>query len=170
MDISARAVKFDDSSMWVHLSDGRTIGVPYAWFPRLLNATPKQRQAVEIGRFGLHWEAIDEDISIAGLLAGRRDQTVHSSIIEVEGPPVHYLGKAQAAAGERAGNVYISPRRRVNGPIEDYVIEDHKDHVLKTFKTQKEAIDWAKKEGHHPLVARVRHENNKTKPSHWRSA
>ncbi|HWY81839.1 MAG TPA: DUF2442 domain-containing protein [Roseiarcus sp.] len=75
MDISAKAVRFDDDSMWVDLSDGRTIGVPYAWFPRLLNATPKQRDAVEIGRFGLHWEAIDEDISIAGLLAGRSDQT-----------------------------------------------------------------------------------------------
>lgn len=68
--------------MWVELSDGRTLGVPYAWFPRLLNATPKQREAVEIGRFGLHWEDIDEDISIAGLLAGRRDQTVKPS------PPV----------------------------------------------------------------------------------
>src|SRR5271154_4937234 len=76
MDISATAVRFDGDSMWVELSDGRTLGVPFAWFPRLLNATKKQREAVEIGRFGLHWEAIDEDISIAGLLAGRRDQTV----------------------------------------------------------------------------------------------
>ena len=75
MDISATAVRFDDASMWVELSDGRTLGVPYAWFPRLLNATPKQREEVEIGRFGLHWEAIDEDISVAGLSAGRRDQT-----------------------------------------------------------------------------------------------
>jgi hypothetical protein len=78
MDISATAVKFDDNSMWVELSDGRTLGVPYAWFPRLLNATPKQREAVEIGRFGLHWDDIDEDISIAGLLAGRRDRTADS--------------------------------------------------------------------------------------------
>ncbi len=69
MDISAKAVWFDDNSMWVELSDGRTLGVPYAWFPRLLNATTEQRQAVEIGRFGLHWEDIDEDISISGLLA-----------------------------------------------------------------------------------------------------
>jgi Protein of unknown function (DUF2442) len=85
MSISPKAVRFDNDSMWVDLSDGRTIGVPYAWFPRLLNATPKQlnatpkqRNAVEIGRFGLHWEGIDEDISVAGLLAGRRDQTVTS--------------------------------------------------------------------------------------------
>jgi hypothetical protein len=78
MDISATAVRFDDNSMWVELSDGRALGVPYAWFPRLLNATPKQRAAVEIGRFGLHWEDIDEDISIAGLLAGRGDRTADS--------------------------------------------------------------------------------------------
>jgi predicted transcriptional regulator len=79
MDTSATAVRFDDNSMWVELSDGRTLGVPYAWFPRLLNATSEQREAVEIGRFGLHWEDIDEDISIAGLLAGRGDQAVKSS-------------------------------------------------------------------------------------------
>ena len=71
------------------------------------------------------------------------------------------------------GNVYVEARplgRHEGTLIEDYVVEDQKDHVLKVFKTQKEAIDWAKKEGHHPLVARVRDENNKTKPDHWRAA
>src|SRR5271154_6827528 len=77
MNISATKVTFDEHSMWVDLSDGRTIGVPFAWFPRLLNAKPRQRAKVEIGRHGLHWDEIDEDISIAGLLAGRRDQTVN---------------------------------------------------------------------------------------------
>jgi Protein of unknown function (DUF2442) len=77
MNISATKVTFDEHSMWVGLSDGRTIGVPFAWFPRLLNAKPSQREKVEIGRHGLHWDEIDEDISIAGLLAGRRDQTVN---------------------------------------------------------------------------------------------
>ena len=75
MTISATRVKFDDHTMWVDLTDGRTLGVPLAWFPRLLNATPSQRSDVEISRTGLHWEAIDEDISIAGLLAGRGDVT-----------------------------------------------------------------------------------------------
>ncbi len=75
MSISAKSVRFDESSMWVELSDGRTIGVPFAWFPRLLYATPEQRERVEIGRMGLHWEELDEDISIAGLLAGRGDRT-----------------------------------------------------------------------------------------------
>ena len=62
--------------MWVDLSDGRTIGAPLAWFPRLMNASPNERKAVEISSMGLHWEALDEDISIAGLLAGRGDQRV----------------------------------------------------------------------------------------------
>ncbi|GGL51032.1 hypothetical protein GCM10011392_01460 [Wenxinia marina] len=56
--------------MWVALSDGRTLGVPLAWFPRLLAASPDQREAVEISPFGLHWEVLDEDISVPGLLAG----------------------------------------------------------------------------------------------------
>jgi len=79
MTISATGVNFDDDTMWVELSNGRTIGVPFAWFPRLLNAKKSERENVEIGRFGLHWAEIDEDISIAGLLAGRRDQTTQTS-------------------------------------------------------------------------------------------
>jgi hypothetical protein len=69
------AVRFDDYSFWVDLDDGRTLGIPLAWFPRLLNGTREQRQAVELSRMGLHWEELDEDISIAGLLAGRGDMT-----------------------------------------------------------------------------------------------
>ena len=75
MTISPTAVRFDEHTMWVDLTDGRTIGVPLAWFPRLLNATPAQREAAELSRLGLHWDEIDEDISIAGLLAGRGDMT-----------------------------------------------------------------------------------------------
>ena len=73
---SAIRVRFDEDSMWVELSDGRTIGVPLAWFPRLLHGTPEQRSQVRISSRGLHWEALDEDVSIAGLLAGLGDQTV----------------------------------------------------------------------------------------------
>ena len=75
MSISATAVRFDEHTMWVDLSDGRALGVPLAWFPRLLNASPAERARVEISRTGLHWEDLDEDISIAGLLAGRGDMT-----------------------------------------------------------------------------------------------
>lgn len=75
MTISAEKVHFDDDQMWVALSDGRVIGVPLAWFPRLLGATKAERDAVEISPFGLHWESLDEDISVAGLLTGRGDMS-----------------------------------------------------------------------------------------------
>lgn len=75
MTISATAVRFDEHTMWVELSDGRTLGVPLAWFPRLLRATPDARARMEISRVGLHWDELDEDISVAGLLAGRGDMT-----------------------------------------------------------------------------------------------
>lgn len=70
MDIPATAVRFDSAMLWVELSDGRTIGAPLAWFPRLAAASPAERAAVEISRRGLHWDALDEDLSVAGLLAG----------------------------------------------------------------------------------------------------
>jgi hypothetical protein len=73
MTVSATSVCFDEHTMWVDLTDGRTLDIPLAWFPRLLRASPVQREQVEISRTGLHWEAINEDISIAGLLAGRPD-------------------------------------------------------------------------------------------------
>jgi hypothetical protein len=70
-------------------------------------------------------------------------------------------------------NVYIEahPKGRPEGAhIEDYVVEDHADHALSTFNTQREAIDWAKSQGYAPLIARVRHLNDKKHPDHWRAA
>lgn len=75
MNTSPKAIRFDDNSLWVDLADGRVIAVPLAWFPRLLGATPEQLAAVELSPYGLHWEALGEDISVAGLLAGRGDMT-----------------------------------------------------------------------------------------------
>ena len=75
--VRAVSVRFDEDSMWVELSDGRTLGVPLAWFPRLLRGTREQREACRVSSRGLHWEALDEDISIAGLLAGYGDRTRH---------------------------------------------------------------------------------------------
>ena len=69
--------------------------------------------------------------------------------------------------------VFVEPGpkgRHEGDPISDYVVEDHADHVLRTFKTQQEAIDWAKENGHSPHVARVRHVNDKKTPDHWRAA
>ena len=67
--------------------------------------------------------------------------------------------------------VYIEarPKGRPEGDrIDDYVVEAAGDIVLATFRTQAEAIQWAKQQGHSPHVARVRHLNNKRIPDHWR--
>lgn len=75
MSISADEIKFDNDSMWVELTDGPTIGVPLAWFPRLLSATADELENYSSSPHGIHWESLDEDISVNGLLAGRGDQT-----------------------------------------------------------------------------------------------
>lgn len=75
MSTLAKEVHFDDRTMWVKLADGRSVDVPLARFANLLLATPEQRATCDIGHYGLHWEPIDEDISIEGLLAGRGDMT-----------------------------------------------------------------------------------------------
>jgi hypothetical protein len=77
MSISASpvSVRFDEDSMWIELDDGRTLGVPLAWFPRLLHGSATERAQVTLSPGGLHWETLDEDVSVAGLLAGRGDMT-----------------------------------------------------------------------------------------------
>lgn len=69
----AEDVKVTKDTLSVDLSDGRTISVPLEWFPRLLHATAKERNNWRlIGKGqGIHWEDIDEDVSIEGLIAGR---------------------------------------------------------------------------------------------------
>lgn len=66
-------VTITDDTLSVDLSDGRSISAPIAWFPRLLHSSEEERNNWRlIGKgMGIHWEDIDEDISIEGLLAGR---------------------------------------------------------------------------------------------------
>lgn len=68
----AKDVRFTDDLLIVDLIDGRTISVPVAWYPRLLHATPEQRNNWQIagGGFGIHWPDVDEDLSTEGLLRG----------------------------------------------------------------------------------------------------
>ena len=63
-------VSCSDNALAVVLDDGRTVSVPLVWFPRLVNATSKQRGEWQLigGGIGIHWEAVDEDISVASLL------------------------------------------------------------------------------------------------------
>jgi len=156
--------------MWVDLSDGRTIGVPYAWFPRLLNATPEQREAVEIGRFGLHWEAIDEDISIAGLLEGRRDQTIckgnGSSIYSVGmGSEAHHVEVRNVGSRMHKNQLFVERR-----PQGDYAVrKGNAERASAVLPTQREAIQRARElnPNLNPLVERVRHTTEGV-PDKWR--
>lgn len=68
----AKSVKFNKTTMQVTFTDGRVLGVPLLWFPRLHSATAAERMQYEIGGGGisLHWPELDEDLSIAGLMAG----------------------------------------------------------------------------------------------------
>ena len=72
-DARAIGVQCTDNELVVQMADGRTLSVPLAWFPRLLDSSADARsdfQLIGDGE-GIHWPAIDEDISVAGLLAGR---------------------------------------------------------------------------------------------------
>ena len=80
-DALAKNVRFDDDTMWVDLADGRQLGVPLAYFPRLLNATASQRANYILsgGGTGIHWDDLDEDISVPALLLGVGDKTRKST-------------------------------------------------------------------------------------------
>jgi hypothetical protein len=70
---TAETVIVTEDTLTVELSDGRSLSVPLAWFPRLVHATPAERRNWRlIGRgHGVHWSKLDEDISVEGLLAGK---------------------------------------------------------------------------------------------------
>lgn len=71
-DERVAAVNLSDDLLSVDLMDGRTISVPLTWYPRLLNATAKQRRNWKIagGGYGIHWPDLDEDLNTEGLLRG----------------------------------------------------------------------------------------------------
>ncbi len=71
-DVRAHRVWFDNDNIWILFTDGRQLAVPYAYFPRLQKATPDQREKFQMsgGGLGLHWEELDEDISVPHLLLG----------------------------------------------------------------------------------------------------
>ena len=74
MDVPhAVSVFIDENTLTVELDDGRTVSVPVAWYPRLLHANKEEKQNWRlIGKgHGIHWENVDEDISVEGILAGR---------------------------------------------------------------------------------------------------
>ena len=81
IEASATKIWFDEYNMWLSLSDGRQLSVPLEYFPRLLNAKQSQRDKYVLSGngTGIHWEEIDEDISVPGLLMGKKDLTYFRS-------------------------------------------------------------------------------------------
>ena len=74
IEIRTTSVRVSDDALMVDLSDGRTVSVPLAWYPRLLHGTTAERgdhQLIGEG-LGINWPQLDEDISVEGILAGRR--------------------------------------------------------------------------------------------------
>jgi Protein of unknown function (DUF2442) len=81
-DVDATSVRFSDDSMTVSLDDGRALSVPLAWYPRLLHGTKQEREIYELigDGEGIHWPQLDEDISVEGLLAGKRSAESDASL------------------------------------------------------------------------------------------
>jgi hypothetical protein len=78
----AQSISISEDSLSVDLTDGRTIIVPLAWYPRLWYGTPEERNRYEIIGDGsyLHWPDLDEDLTVAGLLAGRKSGESQASL------------------------------------------------------------------------------------------
>lgn len=81
-DCFAVAVEFTSDALVVHLDDGRTLSTPLTWYPRLLHGAADERNCYELigAGEGIHWPNLDEDISIEGLLAGRRSAESDQSL------------------------------------------------------------------------------------------
>lgn len=97
-EVLAGDVSCTNDTLNVVLSDGRTISVPLAWFPRLMKAAPRRRADWELigGGIGIHWEAIDEDISVASLLHPENFMSLPNERTQ---PP---LEKRRAQGGRRS--------------------------------------------------------------------
>ena len=92
-DVFALDISFNDDAMTISLDDGRVISVPLAWYPRLLAGTQAERGHFELigDGEGIHWPELDEDISVAGVLAGHRSAEADASL-------ARWLARRQAAS------------------------------------------------------------------------
>ena len=80
--VAAVDVRVTDDALSVELADGRNVSVPLGWYPRLAHATPAERGTWKFtgGGSGIHWPAVDEDLSVAGLVAGRPSAESQASL------------------------------------------------------------------------------------------
>ena len=115
---NAERVIVTEDTLSVDLSDGRTIAVPLAWFPRLLHATQRERTRWRfIGKgHGIHWPELDEDISVEGLLAGKPSGESQTSFKKwLDGRTAHLTHRSTrprpASGFERTPKTPVGPRR-----------------------------------------------------------
>ena len=96
-------VSCSEDALTVVLDDGRIVSVPLVWFPRLLNATQKQRKDWEFigGGIGIHWEEIDEDISIASLLQPEKFKRLANPAMQAAASRKRGGGQRRAAKAAR---------------------------------------------------------------------
>ena len=78
------ALEICDQMLRVTLADGRIIATPLAWYPRLASATPEQQASYELGFAGIHWPALDEDLSVNGMLKGNRPPQAAERAVETD--------------------------------------------------------------------------------------
>ncbi|HBV38371.1 MAG TPA: DUF2442 domain-containing protein [Erwinia sp.] len=82
MSVSITAAEFNRGKIWLQLSDGRTLGVPLAYFPVLESADIEQLAKFELSARGIHWDGLNEDLSLEGLLAVEPLQTVRPHFVK----------------------------------------------------------------------------------------
>ena len=109
----AQHVKVTADTLAVDLTDGRTISVPLAWFPRLLHGSVSERnnwRLIAHGK-GIHWIDLDEDISVEGLLIGQQSRESHSSLEKWLQPR-----RAKASSRQKTPNKSLQPPAQEANP------------------------------------------------------
>lgn len=116
----ASHVRVTARALVVDLQDGRTVSVPLAWYPRLAHGSPRERQRWELvgPGLGIHWPALDEDVSVEGLLlglaSGESDESFARWLSSRRRPANKRLPSTASMARERAP-AYKAPRKRRRG-------------------------------------------------------
>ncbi|TAN43023.1 MAG: DUF2442 domain-containing protein [Nitrospirae bacterium] len=146
-DVSrAEGVTVTDDTLSVDLNDGRTISVPLAWFPRLMYATAKERKKWKLigSGHGIHWEDIDEDISVEGLLSGKPSGESRVSFKKwLDKRQVRHSQTREDLFNQAVLTAYKEAVRKCN----------HKFPVFKKMFSEHGGIETAKRLLHAPLQA-----------------
>jgi hypothetical protein len=114
----ARSARVTAQALVVELRDGRTVSVPLEWYPRLVHGSPRERRRLELigPGVGIHWPALDEDISVEGLLQGRPSGESEASFqrwLNARRRPANT--RLEPTKARRRRSPARAPRRRIRG-------------------------------------------------------